>query len=163
LNRRPPHTPGVYKRTPAAPPPWSKDGRAVPAWSRRAHPADRGFVVLVGTEQLADVIRSAGHEVVQAPHRGAGGTPVPGVDFPAPQVYWTTVAGVDEAEVLTILNRCMLISYTAALAMHRGLRELSDWPDVVAELRTCYRLGSPNDTLRSIIATLNPPQENPKP
>lgn len=132
-------------------------GRRVPPWVPYTHPADRGFQVLVGTDGCADVVRAAGHEVVQAPHKGPGGTPVPGVEWPTPQVYWTTPEGIDEAELLTILNRCMRVSYTAALGMLRGLQELPGWADTVGELRTCYRLGTGNDVLRSIISNLTHP------
>jgi hypothetical protein len=131
----------------------------VPAWKPYVHPADRGWQVLVGGDTCADVVRAAGHAVEQAPHKGPGGMPVPGAGWPPPQVYWTTPEGIDEAELLTILNRCMRVSYTTALGMLRGLQELAGWPDVVAELRTCYRFGSGNDTLRSIIATLTQPAQ----
>jgi hypothetical protein len=145
--RKPPPAPTLrrapppYHRRPAHPQP--------PAWKPYVHPHARGLVMSTGQQALADALARFGFKAEFATEVNGYGTPLPNT-----LRLWIPAEAQETAELLFIFNRALKVGDVAAAAVLQGLQGLPAWPDTMAELRACHRLGADNDTLRSIIAQL---------
>ncbi len=116
--------------------------KPAPAWKPYVHPEDRGFIVITAGKPLADALVRFGVRAEMAALRGR---------LTEAAIYWIPAEAQETAEMLTIINTALRITYTAAAPILAMLREAPGWEDTASELRACHRLGADGAALRSIL------------
>jgi hypothetical protein len=122
-------------------------------WKPWVHPADRGYVLCPAGKAMREALARFGFTVEFAAPRGRQ----------TAEVHWMPAEATETAELLSIINTAMKVSFNVSAVILTGLRGLPGWEETMGELRSCYRLGADTKTLRSIIEPLtkHPPDGGP--